>query len=224
MLGTSGCAFLNAGSPSRIQPVSPSPRVGQVVILRGFIGIWSVGLDGLGHEINASGIQATVFQNDQWYFLAKAIIKNYRDAKNPEPLVIVGHSYGADDAVRMARVLNSGNVKVDLLVTFDPVTPPLVPPNVRVVLDYYASRGIADKLPWWRGIPLKAEPGFKGMLNNFDLATNRPDLQVKDYRHGQIEKDKKIHAEILQWLSRMCPPRNKLDSRARPLPRGATSG
>lgn len=208
-----GCAFLTPGSPAKIQPVTQSPRVGQVAILRGLIGIWSLGLDDLSKEINADGIQATVFQNDQWYFLARTIVKNYRAARNPEPLILMGHSYGADDAVRIARILNSSEVKVDLLITFDPVTPPRVPPNVQVVMNYYASRGIADNLPWWRGIPLKADADFRGALFNFDLAVNRPDLQVKDFSHAEIERDEKIHAEILQWLTETCPPRKRLHSR-----------
>jgi hypothetical protein len=211
-LSAGGCAILNGGSTSRIQPVSQSPRVGQVAIVRGMFGVWSVGLDRLSKKINAQGIQATVFQNDQTNSLARTIIRNYRDVRDPEPLVIIGHSYGADSAVRIARILNSDHVKVDLLITFDPVTPPPVPPNVQVVLNYHASRGITDNLPWWRGISLRCDPGFTGALHNFDLSTDRRDLQVKDYGHTKIEKDEKIHAEILQWLAEMCPPRKKLHS------------
>ena len=204
-----GCAFLTSGNPAKIQPVTQSPRVGEVAILRGLIGIWSLGLDDLSKKINAAGIQATVFQDDQWHVLAQTIVSNYRGAKNPEPLILMGHSYGADNAIGIARILNSCHMKVDLLITLDPVTPPRVPPNVKVVLNYYASRGLADNLPWWRGIPLKADADFRGALFNFDLAVNRPDLQVKDFSHAEIERDEKIHAEILQWLTETCPPRKK---------------
>jgi hypothetical protein len=206
VLFTAGCAFLKPGGTSRIQPVSPAPRAGQVVVIRGFIGIWSLGLDGLAQKINARGIQATVYQNDQWAHIAKTIIRHYENVPNPEPLVIIGHSYGADDAVRIARMLRQHHITVDMLITIDPVTPAPVPGNVRTAIDYYASRGVADNLPWWRGIPLKPEKDFSGTLCNYNLSVNRPDLQVRDYRHAQIPKDVKIHAEILGFLLNLCPP------------------
>ncbi len=204
-----GCAFLNPGSTGSIVPKSSGQRVGQVCILRGLIGIWSLGLDGLGAKINAQGIHTVVFQDDQWPVLAMTLAKRYRNDPNPEPLVIIGHSYGADNALRITYNLNSYGIKVDLLITIDPVTPPHVPPNVKVALDYYETRGVTDNLPWWRGIPLKACSNFKGTLINNNLAGNRRDLRYGDTGHSGIEKDIKIHAEILQWLLKICLPRDQ---------------
>ena len=62
--------------------------------------------------------------------------------------MLIGHSYGADDVVRVARELDKSNVPVDLLVTLDPVTPPPVPKNVRHALNIYQSNGARDALPF----------------------------------------------------------------------------
>jgi pimeloyl-ACP methyl ester carboxylesterase len=212
-LFTSGCVALN-GKFSEIRPASPSEREGQVVLLRGWAGIWSLGLDTLGKKINAAGTHATVFQYSQWSSLAKALAKNQRDAQHPEPLVLIGHSYGADDAVRIAQALKSAGVKVDLLVTIDPISPPPIPSNVSTALDYFESRGTGDVVPAFRGIPIKAAPDFTGLLRNYDLAADRRDLRTGGVSHIEIEEDEKIHAEILQWIRKVCPPRPALEPTA----------
>src|SRR5258706_2147433 len=54
------------GDLNRIQPYSDQPRAGNVYLLRGFIGIWSYGIDGIGREINESGVRANVYRCEQW--------------------------------------------------------------------------------------------------------------------------------------------------------------
>src|SRR5258706_2819229 len=54
------------GDLNRIQPYSDQPRAGNVYLLRGFIGIWSYGIDGIGREINESGVRANVDRWEQW--------------------------------------------------------------------------------------------------------------------------------------------------------------
>src|SRR5256885_10545115 len=130
-IALTGCSAMTPGPMSAVAPVSSAPRAGNVYLLRGWIGIFSTGIDNLGIKVNQAGIHGQVFQEDQWRELAATIAKKYKGAKDPEPLILVGHSYGADDIVHIARELDKENVTVDLLVTIDPTTPPPVPPNVR---------------------------------------------------------------------------------------------
>ena len=65
-----------------------------------------------------------------------------------EPLVLVGHSWGADDQVRVAEMLGQNGIQVDLLVLIDPVTPPLVPPNVKRCYCIYKSHPVTDAVPF----------------------------------------------------------------------------
>ncbi len=128
-LSATGCADISQGPTAAIQPVArpAETHVGHAYLFRGFIGIFSTGMNGLGDELNAQGVQTTVFQADQWQAVADTIATRYTDQRNAEPVVLVGHSYGADNIVRVAQRLKDKNVKIDLLVTLDPVTPPKVP-------------------------------------------------------------------------------------------------
>src|SRR3954452_10963911 len=159
LLTASGCTTMTPGKLDEVRPVSRAPHAGNVYLLRGWIGIFSYGINDLGDKINKDGVRATVYQDDQWHQLAETLRAKYKGAHGPEPLVLIGHSFGADDVVRVAQELASANVTVDLLVTLDPVTPPEVPPNVRRAVNLYQSNGAWDKVPAFRGVPLKLADG-----------------------------------------------------------------
>jgi hypothetical protein len=195
------------GTIAEITPVSTSPRVGQVVLLRGLGGVWSYGIEDLGSKLNAAGVHATVFQYTQWYTIAWHIARVWPSAQHPEPLIIIGHSWGADFGIRLARVLNGKKIPVDLIVTFEPVTPPPVPGNVRLMVDYYQTRGVTDVIPFGRGVPCKKEPGSKGVLRNINLANERPDLKMRYMNHLNIDENQKIQQEIINQILQICPPR-----------------
>jgi hypothetical protein len=204
-----GCSAMTPGNVHAVAPVSSAPRAGNAYILRGFIGVFSTGVDKMGEEINKNGVHASVFQDDQWSELAGSIRKKYRNAPAVEPLVLIGHSYGADDVVRIARKLNDDNIPVDLLLTLDPVTPPNIPPNVRRCVNLYQSNGMWDKLPWLRGVPVQSDKGARTQLANYNLRVDRTDLLEPGLDHFNIEKKQKIHEEVLRQVLASCPPRTE---------------
>jgi hypothetical protein len=123
---------------------------------------------------------------------------------------LIGHSYGADDVVNMSRILNQRHVKVDLLVTIDPTTPPLVPPNVVRTYNLYRSNGVTDALPWFRGIPLKKEdPNAAGEVVNVDIRNDPRDLMEPGTDHFNIEKKAKVHGVVIEQLLATCKPRSQ---------------
>src|SRR5947207_4985287 len=101
----SGCSSMTPGDVARVQPLSDQPYAGNVYLLRGFIGIWSFGINDITKKINESGVRANVYQEGQWGEVCDAIIARYENSSDHEPLVIIGHSYGADDALKMAKKL-----------------------------------------------------------------------------------------------------------------------
>jgi pimeloyl-ACP methyl ester carboxylesterase len=206
-IALTGCSAMTPGKVDEVQPVTTAPRVGNAYLLRGFIGVFSTGIDHLGQEVNASGIHGEVFQDDQWSVLADQIARRFKGHPDAEPLILIGHSYGADDVIRIARKLDSADVPVTLLITLDPVTPPAVPKNVRLCVNLYQSNGVWDYLPWLRGIPLAQAPGSSGTLYNANIRTERTDLLDPDVNHFNIEKKQKIHEEVLRLLLAVCPPR-----------------
>ena len=133
-----GCARLPAGDVGAIHhALSPA---GQVVVLRGFQDWYSTGMDRLTGDLRSAGLNATAFREDQWGDVADGL----ESAPAGTPLVLIGFSYGADDAVSIARRLRARGRPVDLLVTIDPVTPGGVPPNVRRCVNFYEPNGVWD--------------------------------------------------------------------------------
>ncbi|MGC4032330.1 MAG: AcvB/VirJ family lysyl-phosphatidylglycerol hydrolase [Tepidisphaeraceae bacterium] len=208
-LFSTGCASIAPGKTEAIQPVAAvsAPRVGQAYLFRGFIGIFSTGMNSLGDELTAQGVTANVFQADQWATVADTIADRYQNKNNAEPIVLVGHSYGADNIVRIAQRLKDKNVKIDLLVTLDPVTPPKVPANVKKVINLYQSNGIFDAMPWLRGIPLEQETPGAVQLANLNIRTDRTDLLTDGLNHFNIEKTAPVHAEVIKQVEQVCVTR-----------------
>lgn len=216
MLLGAGCHAIQPGNVQAVAPVSSAPRAGNAYLLRGFIGIFSTGIDNLGKEIKNSGVNAVVFQDDQWSSLAGTIRKKYSGAPNSEPLVLIGHSYGADDVVRIARELKRDNISVDLLVTLDPVTPPTIPSNVKRCINIYQSNGMWDTLPWLRGVPVESSKNAQTELANYNIRVDRTDLLEPGVDHFNIEKKKKVHQEVIKYVLTTCPPRNEWAMRTPP--------
>jgi pimeloyl-ACP methyl ester carboxylesterase len=202
-----GCTGLSPGRVADVRPTSDHARAGNVYLLRGWIGVFSTGIDSMGGKLGDNGVRAKVYQQTQWAELASAIGERYRSAPNREPLVLVGHSYGADDVVRVARKLSEEQITVDLLVTIDPVTPPKVPSNVRVCLNLFQSNGPLDNLPFLRGIPLTPDEPGPQKLVNADIRKDRTDLLEPGVDHFNIEKKAKVQEEVLRHVLATCPPR-----------------
>ena len=59
--------------------------------------------------------------NDIKYYTADYLIDEYRSGKNVKPVIIMGHSLGADAAVNMGNYLAGKRVPVRLIVAFDGV-------------------------------------------------------------------------------------------------------
>lgn len=207
LLHTGCTASTKEGDLSAVRFDSDHPRAGNVYLLRGWIGIFSAGIDNLTEELNSAGVRAHVYQEMQWPSLRKRLTDAYARQQDHEPLVLVGHSYGADSVLRIARDLQEDNVNIDLLITLDPVTPPKVPSNVLRTVNLYQSNGFMDNFPWLRGIPLTPEPDNSHPLANIDLRNDRPDLVGPDLDHFNVEKQVGVHREVISQVLSVCPPR-----------------
>lgn len=211
-----GCNDLPPGSVESVatRPVLGAPRAGEVYLLRGWRGLWSKGIDELAAELRSVGVDALVFRADQTRQLADALSTRYAGPARPDgPLVLIGFSYGADDAVEIARSLDERGIAVDLLVSIDPVTPPAVPLNVKACRNYYETNGPWDALPWLRGIPLRESPtGAPGRLVNVNVRKGFGTAPASEFTepgtsHARIASDPKLHKVILAEVMAACPAR-----------------
>jgi len=210
-----GCQPLPLGSLNRVHPTPQKQRVGTVYLIRGWRDLYSEGIDQLANQLEQANVSAPVFRASQWRDLSSAIAQQYTSAAQPEPLILVGFSYGADDVLRIAHELQSKNISIDLAITIDPVTPPSAPRNVKQCINYYESNGVWDIFPWLRGIPLETKNSDTKLLNQ-NLRTDRKDLLEPNTSHATIAGNLKLHREILRRILEVCRNRPQSFTPARP--------
>ena len=87
---------------------APSPSMAQprahVYLLRGLMNIFSLGMDTLAEKIQRRGIYATIHNHAEWQALADQPAAAYHAGKEG-PIIIVGHSLGADAVMEMSAYL-----------------------------------------------------------------------------------------------------------------------
>jgi hypothetical protein len=164
---------------------SPACADTRVILLRGWFGVFSAGLDEIAEVLRAKGIQTEVAGHLSWRTAADDILRK-RAEGNADALVLVGHSQGANNVIDMAQVLEAKNVPVALLVTLAPYRQNPIPGNVMRAINYYQSTG-------W-GAPLTAGTGFRGKLSNIDV---KEDTTVS---HINIDKSARVQAEIAREI------------------------
>jgi hypothetical protein len=209
-----GCLGLQLGTMKQgdmnwVQANTTGSRAGHAYLIRGFIGLFSYGIDRMTEKVGATGIEANVFQEDQTQMLGDTILAKYKSTSGAhEPIVLIGHSLGADDAIKIARRLDAEKIPVDLLITVDPTRPDPVPGNVKVCYNYYQP-SVFDWTTMVRGVALVLDPGAKTQLYNINIRKDRTDLLEWDTNHVNIDKNTKIHAEIVKHVEEICPTRQQ---------------
>jgi pimeloyl-ACP methyl ester carboxylesterase len=100
-----------------------------VYLLRGLMNIFSLGMDSLAEELSKRGVYTTVSNHSEWQSLADQAASNYKAGKE-DPIILIGHSLGADAVMQMAAYLNRKNIPVALVVPFDGTGSFSTPANV----------------------------------------------------------------------------------------------
>jgi len=163
-------------SPGAAQP---QPRA-HVYLLRGLFNVFSLGMDSLTEELKRRGVDATVHGYGEWQTLAARAAADYKAGKEA-PIILIGHSLGADAVMEMAAYLGRKGVPVALVVPFDGTKSFAASDNVGRVLnltqrDYAYMRG---------------GPGFHGTLANVDVSSD-PNID-----HINIDKSPRLHARVV---------------------------
>jgi hypothetical protein len=184
----------------------------QVYLLRGFMDIFSTGMDDLGTKLNRRGIRANVHNHSEFQNLANAIGERHKRGIR-ENVVIIGHSLGANDAFRMAERLNDFGITVPLIIAYDPTATMSVPRNVSRVVNFYSSTN------GW-GVAVARGPGFRGSLSNVDLSRRG------EIGHTDIDKSPALHSQSIGYVQAIGGSRSRSRSdtaQAAPKPSGQES-
>jgi pimeloyl-ACP methyl ester carboxylesterase len=145
--------------------------------------IFSLGMDELASEIQRAGIPAIVDSYADGDALVTKLTAQYR-AGDHGPIILIGHSLGADAVMQMAQMLNRNNVPVALVVPFDGTQSFRAPKNVARVLNL-TQREYAYMRPG---------AGFHGMLKNVDVSGD-PNIG-----HITIDKSPRLHRLVLSYV------------------------
>jgi hypothetical protein len=107
---------------------SGNANAGHIYLLRGLAGIFSTGLDILDQKLIQRGFTATVHGHLDYEELASEAARLQKSGKGP--IIIMGHSLGADAAIFMADKMKSLGAPVALVVTFGPTMNLVAPSNI----------------------------------------------------------------------------------------------
>jgi hypothetical protein len=168
------------------RPATAQSRVGtaqaraHVYLLRGLMNIFSLGMDTLAEELNRRGVYATVNNYSEWQSLADKAAVNYKAGKE-DPIILIGHSLGADAVMEMAAYLNRKGIPVALVVPFDGTGSFSTPANVGRLVNL-TQRNYAYMRPG---------PGFHGSLANVDVSGD-PNIG-----HISIDKSPRLHVRAI---------------------------
>jgi hypothetical protein len=176
MLGTA--IVLAAG----LRSAMAQPRA-HVYLFRGLADVFSTGMDTLAEELNKRGVYATSHNHADWQTIADRAASDYK-AKKEGPIILIGHSLGADAVMEMADYLGDKGVPVALVMPFDGTQSFPAPGNVGRVINF-TQRDYAYMRP---GL------GFRGSLSNVDLSAK------SDINHLNIDKSPELHARAIKEI------------------------
>jgi len=151
-----------------------------VYLLRGLLNVFSLGMDTLASELSARGVYATVDNHTSWQSLADQAAARYK-AGTEGPIIIIGHSLGADAVMEMSAYLGEKGVPVALAVPFDGTQSLAASSNIARVLNI-TQRSYAY---------MRRSAGFKGTLVNFDVSSDG------SIDHLNIDKSPRLHAKVI---------------------------
>jgi hypothetical protein len=169
-------------------------RTGEVYLMRGLMDIFSRGMDEMAVKLNRAGVYAVSTSYTRWQELGQDIVRRDKAKQLSYPIIIMGHSLGANDASKLASYLGNRGVKVSYVVMFDPTEPGYVGKNVGKVVNYYIPNG--DNRVYKGN-------GFTGTLQNVSVA-NREEIT-----HTTIEKNRELQNRVIGQAVALTKPRPK---------------
>ena len=172
-----------------------------VYLFRGLADVFSTGMNTLADELNRRGVYATAHSHTEWKSLADKAAADYKAGKEG-PIILIGHSLGADAVMEMADYLGDKGVPVALVVPFDGTQSFPASANIARVVNL-TQRDYARMRPG---------PGFRGSLNNVDLSSD-PSID-----HLNIDKSPRLHARVIDEVLAVVGGHPVAPAAAKPAP------
>ncbi len=131
---------------------------------------------------------------------AQQIVDEHPTMANGTEYMLVGHSYGADDAIRAAQYLKNNDIRVRMLYLIDATVPDPIPDNVDTCIHYYYPWLPGLLAPWFfSGNPVVAEVGnTQTEISNLLFTREALGDVVGCANHFSIEANQFIQNEVIQ--------------------------
>jgi len=139
------------------------------------------------------------------------------EEKRNARIILYGHSWGASEAVTLARELGREGIPVLLTVQVDSISKPgendkVIPANVAEAANFYQLDGFLHGQPQIRA----ADPARTHIIGNFRFDYRANPIECKQYpwydrlfmkSHTEIECDPKVWTQVESLIrSRLSPP------------------
>jgi hypothetical protein len=223
-INTAGCVDLSGGRASVKKPIPMSteshkfttqqsapkavkltqsrPYHGKVHTMLGGLGLFSTGMRTLSNTVvEECNVPAP---SDMWYnagTVTRSIEAYYRKNNEHRHIILVGHSLGANEQIKVARNLNKVGIPVDLLVTVDAVSQTIVPPNVKHAMNFYKPSFV----PMFSGLKLRAVDPAQTRIDNINVNT----IRGITVNHFTIDKDPIVQAMVMKEVKKVLSNASK---------------
>ncbi len=174
-----------------------------------------------------SGVYVEVLENHRGQQALADIVRFVHAGRNGTPspeekhtarIILYGHSWGASEAVALARELEKEGIPVLLTVQVDSVSKPgqndkVIPANVAEAANFYQLDG------WLHGKPeiRAADPARTHIIGNFRFDYKANPIDCKQYPwynrafmkpHTEIECDPKVWTQVESLIRSHLPPQH----------------
>ena len=170
-------------------------------------------------EAYPSAVHAEVFANHDGKHALRRVLQLLSEDEAGVPtslqkdnarIIIYGHSWGASQAVTLARDLGRLDIPVSLAILLDSVHKPghddaVIPPNVRNFVNFYQTRGLIHGRSRIRG----SDPKSTNMIGNFRMEYQDHHIKCDNYPwiarhlnkpHHEIENDPRVWEQIASMI------------------------
>lgn len=181
-------------------------------------------------------IHAMLFANHDSAMALQSVLQQLDPKTNGHPtaaqkaaarIVIFGHSWGASEAINLARQLNQRGIPILLTIQVDSVQKPseddaTIPPNVREAINFYQTEGLLHG----RRLIHAADPAHTVILGNYESSYKANPVSLNGYPwfartfmkpHIEIENDPAVWSQVEALIVARATPSPSVVTASLPL-------
>ncbi len=215
MMGKGGAKFDRTPQKQIKAKVAKSNKVKKVphiYAMRGLLGIFSTGMDTLAKKTKEQlHYDATSMSYLESKKLIKHITNMYFKEKDRNPIILVGHSFGADEQINVAKRLNQLHIPVEAIIAVDNTKRDDIPENVKVVYNVMSNSSQLEKLMFGWGSLYKAKSNHTKIYN----INIYKDLHIRGVSHIAIDKSQPVQSYLMSIFKQHAEPQEPHTSAAK---------